>query len=351
MKMKIKIKYILAVLPIFLSACDMDGLINGVNTFNTDLISTGNYTFDLTEQIDAGKIKAAVGRNKDIALLSNYLSASQYNNVMLVGKTGVGKTSLMHTFALNLYHNKSSKLRDMKVVQIDLSMVAEYASPKQVSAAQYIELIDRAMGEYDKTRTIFFVDEVQMVVGKYAAPEFGNLLKQFLDRVSHVVLATTASELAQMQVFHADSALRRRVQLMPLLESDIARSTAILEDLIPSYEKEFGVNISREYAGIAARLGIALIDFQASPLSGIQLLSSACSRAQLEKRKEVEIDDLKYATRVLGLLGKDTVHTAFASYVSTDASQQSKIDQKLNELIDSRNASTSELIKKGVPSY
>lgn len=349
--MKNKIKYILAILPIFLSACDMDSLVNGANTFNPDLIATRNYTFDLTEQVNNGKIRAAVGRDRDVALLSTYLSAPQYNNIMLVGKTGVGKTSLMHTFALNLHNDKFAKLRGMKVVQIDLSIVAEYASPKQVSPAQYIELIDRAMREYDKSNTIFFVDEVQMVVGKFAGAEFGNLLKQFLDRVSHVVLATTANELAQMQVFHADSALRRRVQFMPLLESDVAKSTAILEDLIPSYEKEFGVNLPKEYAGFAARLGIALVDFQASPLSGIQLLSSACSRAQLENRKQVEIDDLKYATRVLGLLQKDEVQDAFALYFNSDASRKTQIDQKLNDMVAGRNAATSDLISKGLLSH
>jgi ATP-dependent Clp protease ATP-binding subunit ClpC len=122
---------------------------------------------DLTKLAREGKLDPIIGREQEIARVSQILSRRKKNNPVLIGEPGVGKTAIAEGLALRIVKREVSPiLYSKRVVALDLG--AMVAGTKY--RGQFEERVKAVMNELEKNRNIIlFLDELHTIVGAGSA--------------------------------------------------------------------------------------------------------------------------------------------------------------------------------------
>ena len=85
-----------------------------------------SYCMDLTARARAGELDAVIGRERELARMTQILCRRQKNNPCLIGEPGVGKTAIAEALAIKIAKGDVPyKLRDKEIQLLDLTaMVA-----------------------------------------------------------------------------------------------------------------------------------------------------------------------------------------------------------------------------------
>lgn len=82
------------------------------------------YSRDLTQMAEEGKLDPVIGREKEISRIIQVLSRRTKNNPCLVGEPGVGKTAIAEGLAQRIVWGMvPEKMLDKRVVVLDLSLI------------------------------------------------------------------------------------------------------------------------------------------------------------------------------------------------------------------------------------
>lgn len=138
------------------------------------------YSRDLTEMAEEGRLDPVVGRDKEIARLIQILSRRTKNNPCLVGEPGVGKTAIVEGLAQRIVTGMvPDTVKDKRVVVLDLSGM--------VAGSKYRgEFEERIRNVIDEVREqqgiLLFIDEIHTIIGAGGAE--GALMLQYSETVS-----------------------------------------------------------------------------------------------------------------------------------------------------------------------
>ena len=141
------------------------------------------YSRDLTEMAEEGRLDPVVGRDKEIARLIQILSRRTKNNPCLVGEPGVGKTAIVEGLAQRIVTGMvPDTVKDKRVVVLDLSGM--------VAGSKYRgEFEERIRNVIDEVREqqgiLLFIDEIHTIIGAGGAEgalDASNILKPSLSR-------------------------------------------------------------------------------------------------------------------------------------------------------------------------
>ena len=204
------------------------------------------YSRDLTEMAEEGRLDPVVGRDKEIARLIQILSRRTKNNPCLVGEPGVGKTAIVEGLAQRIVTGMvPDTVKDKRVVVLDLSGM--------VAGSKYRgEFEERIRNVIDEVREqqgiLLFIDEIHTIIGAGGAEgalDASNILKPSLSRGEiQLIGATTLEE--YRKYIEKDAALERRFQPVTVEEPTEEEAVKILRGLRPYYEKHHGVEILDE---------------------------------------------------------------------------------------------------------
>ena len=104
-----------------------------------------------------------------------------------------------------------------------------------------------------------------------------NILKPFLARGDiQVIGATTISE--YRKYIEKDAAIERRFQLVHVNEPNAMQTEAILNKLVPGYEKHYKVKITPDAIDASVKLSVTYLPALHLPDKAISILESACAR-------------------------------------------------------------------------
>ncbi len=243
------------------------------------------YSRDLTELAEDGKLDPVIGRELEVEQTIEVLSRRTKNNPVLIGDPGVGKTAIVEGIAQRVVNGDvPSTLADRRVVALDLSgMLAgtKYRGEFEERLKGVMDEITAAEGDL-----IVFIDELHNVVGAGAAEgamDAGNMLKPALARGElHVIGATTMEE--YRKYVEKDAALERRFQPILVPEPSVEDTIAILRGLRDRYEAHHQVRYSDESLIAAAELSDRYITARFLPDKAIDLVDQAGARVRLRSR-------------------------------------------------------------------
>lgn len=276
---------------------------------------------NLTKLAKEGRLDPVIGRDEEIARAVQILSRRTKNNPILIGRAGVGKTSLIDGLAQRIVAGEvPDSLKDKDLVTLDLGSLiagAKYRGEFEERLRNVLDEIDKSNGQ-----VIIFIDEVHMLLGlgkTDGSMDASNILKPRLSRGLRCISATTLDE---YKIIEKDPALSRRFQPILLNEPTVADTISILRGLKERYEVHHGVRITDTALVSSAILSNRYITDRFLPDKAIDLVDEACAVLRLQHeskpdeiqrldrsimRMQIELESLKKETDALSVERKEAL--------------------------------------------
>ena len=250
-----------------------------------------NFSTDMTQAAQDGKLDPVVGREKEIERLAQILTRRKKNNPILIGEPGVGKSAIVEGLSQRIVERKVSRMLFGKRV-LALDMAAVVAGTKY--RGQFEERIRSIILELKKNPDIIlFIDEIHTIVGAGSAPgsmDAANMLKPALSRGEvQCIGATTVDEYRKS--IEKDGALERRFQKILVEPTTADETLQILTNIKDRYEDHHNVTYTDEAIKACVNLAQRYITDRAFPDKAIDVMDEAGSRTHLSNLsvpKEIE---------------------------------------------------------------
>ena len=247
------------------------------------------YCDNLNLSAADGKIDPVIGRDQELAEITEVLAKRNKSNILMVGDPGVGKTAIAEGLALNIMNDDVPEyLKDFTVYNLDIGKLlagSKYRGEFEEKLQDVIAALQK------KGKCILFVDEAHQMrgagSGSGSSVDFANMIKPALTKGSLKVIASTTWE-EYTQSFEKDRALMRRFYRMTVEEpsSDVAKE--ILRGLRTAFEKFHGVTIADEAIDSAVDMSVRYQTDKRLPDKAIDLIDSAAAKQKI-KNTEVTI--------------------------------------------------------------
>lgn len=266
------------------------------------------YTVNLTERAEQGKIDPVLGRDWEVRQIVDILTRRRQNNPILVGEAGVGKTAVVEGFAMRIAQGDvPPPLQGVTLRSLDLALLQAGAGVKGEFENRLKGLIEEVKNS--PTPIILFIDEAHTMIGaggQAGQNDAANLLKPALARGElRTIAATTWSEYKKF--FEKDPALSRRFQLIKVEEPSEEVCMLMMRGIVPALESHHSVRIMDDGLAAAVRLSHRYLPDRQLPDKAVSVLDTACARLALGQSatpSPIEdarrrLDDLEVQERVL----------------------------------------------------
>ena len=241
-----------------------------------------NFSTDLTLAAAEGKLDPVVGREREIARLSEVLCRRKKNNPILIGEPGVGKSAIVEGLAqLIVSHKTSPVLFNKRLVNLD--MTGMVAGTKY--RGQFEERIKALLKELEQADDIIvFIDEIHTLIGAGSTPgsmDAANIMKPALARGTiQCIGATTLDEYRNS--IEKDGALERRFQKILVEPTTPEETLEILKNIKGRYEEHHHVCYTDEALQACVKLTGRYINDRFFPDKAIDALDEVGARVRLQ---------------------------------------------------------------------
>lgn len=253
------------------------------------------YCVNLNNEAKENRIDPLIGRNKEVAVLSQILGRRKKRNAILVGDPGVGKTAIVEGLARRIVEgNVANILKDCTIYSLDMgSLMAgtKYRGDFEERIKQVLDVLET------RENTILFIDEIHQVVGAGAAGsstmDMANLIKPALTRGKMQIVGSTTWE-EYREIIEPERALARRFTKLDVEEMDPESCKEMLQAVLPEYEKYHKVSIDNLVIDEAVDLSVKHMHDKKLPDKVIDILDSAMSLVKIQyENKVLDLDTLK----------------------------------------------------------
>lgn len=195
----------------------------------------------LTDSIFASE--PAIGRKNEVENLIISL-AQEKKSPILVGKSGVGKTSIVDELAYLIQKDNVPKfLKGKKILEVDAGELVAGTKYRGDLETKMLSVINYV--HYNNA--ILFIDEIHRIYGA-GKVEDGNIdiasmLKTAIDRYGIKVIGTTTIE--EYNVYFSSDALKRRFNSIVIDEPNDRLLYEIICHVFDNYSKKNGISIDK----------------------------------------------------------------------------------------------------------
>lgn len=239
-----------------------------------------NFTIDLTQKAQNGKLDPVIGMEKEIRSLIQIMSRRNKNNPILIGEPGVGKTVLVEGLAQLIVNAMVPvTLMNKRILSLDFARVVAGSKFKGEFEERIKSIIDEV--KLRSGQVILFIDEIHNVISSnMGGIEASNILKPALVKGEmQVIGATTIQE--YKKYIEKDKAFERRFQTIIIQEPKIQQTIQILNGLKAIYEKYHEVKYSDEAIRASAIMSEKYITDRYLPDKAIDLMDEAGAKKHL----------------------------------------------------------------------
>lgn len=253
------------------------------------------YTVNLTERAQQGKIDPVLGRDREIRQMIDILTRRRQNNPILTGEAGVGKTAVVEGLALRIAQGDvPPMLKTVALHLLDLSLLQAGASVKGEFENRLKSVIEEVKSSTHPI--VLFIDEAHTMIGAGGTAgqnDAANLLKPALARGElRTIAATTWSE--YKKYFEKDAALARRFQVVKIDEPSESQAIDMLRGLTEMLEQHHNVRILDDAVVEAVRLSNRYLTGRQLPDKAVSVLDTTCARIAIgQNTVPAAIEDLR----------------------------------------------------------
>ena len=267
------------------------------------------YTTNLNEEAMQGNIDPVIGRQDEINRMLQILMRRRKNNPILVGETGVGKTTIVDGLAHKIVNGDVHKsFRGICIYALKLPELLAGTRYRGDFEQRMTELLDELVKQ---SHCILFIDEIQMILGAGAAKEsaidVASLLKPHLanGKLSCIGAITYTD---YQQAFTKDRALARRFQKIDVEEPSKKVAEEIIRGVGNYIEKHHKIKFSPDVWEATVKLSDRYMRDSLLPDKAIDILDEAAARVRFSgKRKSVKVKDIEETVAFFAKLPVDKV--------------------------------------------
>ena len=250
---------------------------------------------DLTRQASMHQLPPLIGREKEMRQLIQTLMLKDRNNPILLGDSGVGKTTIVAGLAQRIADGKvPPELRGKRLIELSASSLVAGTKYRGEFEERLLKVLEEAEGGGD---IILFIDEMHLLIGTGRAADgsidaAGILKPALAGGRLRCIGATTPQE---FRAIEKDAAMERRLRPIQIDEPSTDEALAILMGMRELYEQHHHVNILKETLQAAVQLSVQYLPNLRLPDKACSVLDEACSQARVflaEDEAEENIDFL-----------------------------------------------------------
>lgn len=247
-----------------------------------------NFTQDLTKLAEtAGDRLFIQGRRSELTQFEQTISKNRGHNMLLVGRPGVGKQTLVLALAKRVAMGETVEgLRYQHLLQLDLNSVLSGVSDRGEIESRLLRVFSEAARAGN---TILVIPDIHLLVGggdRVAGVDATELLIQLFQSSAIRVIATTTPEELQGRIATQPSliGLIERFDVPELESPDVI---AILENSVFGHEKETGAFFTYPALKTVSEVAERYVKDQPMPESALNLLADVASFARTAEKKVV----------------------------------------------------------------
>ncbi len=280
---------------------------------NTNFSVLKNYGEDLTSKTYV--TDPSIARDEELKKLMMTLLTPE-KSALLVGKAGVGKTSIVEGLSYRILNNAVPLvLQGYRVIKINSSSLVG-----KININGKEEMVVTLLVEELKnvTKTIIFIDEIHTLIGNNSgfSMDLANILKPAIDRGAVKLIGAT-TDIEYNTYIIRDRAFLRRFEKIDVLEPNEATTVEILYRSLPKIEKSTGVKFKyNEYVTKMLLESIVSATSEYKRVYGLgamypdiafSVLTSAFSQALFQNRNLVTALDVYNAIKTSKRIYPDSI--------------------------------------------
>ena len=312
------------------------------------------YTTNLNEEAQKGRIDNLIGRHEEVDELVHILARRKKNNVVLVGEPGTGKTAVAEGLAKRIVDGDVPDVIKNKIIYSlavgDLLAGTRYRGDFEERFKTVLETLEAS------PNAVLFIDEIHMIMGAGSAGsssvDIANMIKPVLGKGRLLTIgATTPDEFADS--FEKDRALMRRFAKLDILETSVEDTKEIIRGLNNYYEDFHKVKYDMDLLDKSVDLCHRYIKNKAFPDKALDVVDAAGARVKLRGEENVTLKDVIHVISKISNVGTDVIDVEKVdTYKNLDARVKKVVfgqDEAVDKIVENIVVSKSGLREKNKP--
>ena len=312
------------------------------------------YTTNLNEEAQKGRIDNLIGRHEEVDELVHILARRKKNNVVLVGEPGTGKTAVAEGLAKRVVDGDVPDVIKNKVIYSlavgDLLAGTRYRGDFEERFKSVLETLEAS------PHAVLFIDEIHMIMGAGSAGsssvDIANMIKPVLGKGRLLTIgATTPDEFADS--FEKDRALMRRFAKLDILETSVEDTKEIIIGLNNYYEDFHKVKYDEDLLNKSVDLCHRYIKNKCFPDKALDVVDAAGARVKLRGEENVTLKDVIHVISKISNVGTDVIDIeSVDTYKNLDTRIKTTVfgqDEAVDKIVENIVVSKSGLREKNKP--
>ena len=275
------------------------------------------YTINLNQLAKRGEIDELIGRDKEIEQIVKVLARRKKNNVILVGKSGVGKTQIVYGIANLINQNKVPEiLQGKELVMINITAL--------VSGTHFRGMFEeRVNGLFEELKQsnkyILFIDDMQTVLkssNKDKDTDISSMIGNVLSE-GHVRVIGTVNFKDYRNAIESNTSIARKLQKLIVEPTTIEETIQILEKNKSYYEEHHKVKYSPKVIETCVKLSDRYVTERSLPDSAFDVLDLSGAKTCLTRRESEEILEHRKQLELLNIEKNDALNNGNFEFIDS----------------------------------
>lgn len=252
---------------------------NPLNKPKTGKSLLKQYCVSLNELADAGKLDPLVGREDEINRLIKILGRRTKRNVVLVGQSGCGLTSIVNGVANLIQEGKGMFLSGKEILMLNVTSLVSNTSLRGQLEDRMNNIINELKSD---PKYILFIDDIHNIIGSSSnsSTDFSSTLSNAMSDGGMQIIATTTFKGYKSSI-EANTSLSRRFQKIIVDPTTIEQTEDILFNLKNYYEDYHNVKYTDEAIKTCVSLANKYITERQLPDSAIDIMDECGSEKKV----------------------------------------------------------------------
>ena len=252
---------------------------NPLNKPKTGKSILKQYCVSLNDLSDAGKLDPLVGREDEINRLIKILGRRTKRNVVLVGQSGCGLTSIVNGVANLIQEGKGMFLSGKEILMLNVTTLVSNTSLRGQLEDRMNNIINELKSD---PKYILFIDDIHNIIGSSSnsSTDFSSTLSNAMADGGMQIIATTTFKGYKSSI-EPNTSLSRRFQKIIVDPTTIEQTEDILFNLKNYYETYHNVRYTDEAIKTCVSLANKYITERQLPDSAIDIMDECGSEKKV----------------------------------------------------------------------
>lgn len=256
-------------------------------------VNLDRFSVEVTDTIRKQNLSInLIGHQKEIYTIERILARSGANNVLLVGRSGSGRSTVAYAFAKKVAEGRSfANLNDKRVLELDMQAVlAGLDTPGEILARLKI-IFSEAVSAGN---VILIIDEIHNYLGSDKGPaavDITPIILPYLSSSNFQVIGITTYE-GWHKYVETNASVKNLFVKVEVSEATAEQTIFILEDMLPGFEKKYGISVSYRILRDIVKLTEHYIQDAPFPEKAIDILTEALVYTVSKGGKRVSAEDV-----------------------------------------------------------